>query len=134
MKKHQGHFQKGHKQLPECKKGWFKKGHKFGIKTRFKKGHKATYWKGGQYKSSTGYIFVLKPTHPFCDRQGYVKRANLVMEKKIGRFLKKGEIVHHKGMHFPINSIENKGDDSPENLQLFKSRGKHTSFHMLKRR
>jgi hypothetical protein len=64
------------------------------------------------------YIRVLD--HPHADKQGYVKRANLVMEKKLGRFLVPGEQVHHR------NKI--KLDDSPENLEVLTARD-HALLH-----
>ena len=80
-------------------------------------------WKGGIYKSR-GYIFILKPNHPRASkRDGYIKRCYLVIEKKLGRYIKRGEIVHH------INGIKN--DDRPENLYLFKNRAEHMRFHNL---
>ena len=50
------------------------------------------------------------------------------MEKIVGRFLKPEERVHHKGIHYPIHSRENKQDDSPENLQLFPNHSEHMKF------
>ena len=92
-------------------------------------GSKNWNWKGGKRKSSQGYIFILKPNHPGANNQGYVKRSNLVIEKKIGRFLKPKEVVHHKGIKYPLGSIENKQDDRIENLMLFKNNGKHHKYH-----
>ena len=43
------------------------------------------------------------------------------MEKKLGRYLKSQEVVHH------INS--NTLDDRPENLMLFSDNNAHAKFH-----
>lgn len=80
-------------------------------------------WKGGIRKSN-GYIWILKPDHLKADNRGYVKRANLVVEESLKRFLTKQEIVHH------INEITN--DDRLENLYIFPSRAKHFQFHCSK--
>ena len=45
----------------------------------------------------------------------------VVAEQMLGRPLKKGEVVHH------IN--ENKRDNRPENLMVFKSQKDHAAFH-----
>ena len=95
---------------------------------------KGNNWKGGIIKDSRGYILIKCPTHPFHPKNGYVNRSHLVMEKMIGRYLKPGEIVHHKGTKYPIDSIKNKQDDRPENLQLFANDSKHTKFHNSLRR
>lgn len=92
------------------------------------RGEKATGWKGG-IMTQRGYIYIFQPFHPRADKKGYIKRVNLIMEKIIGRFLKPQEIVHHKGINFPISSIKNRQDDSPENLQLFENRSKHSKNH-----
>ena len=90
-------------------------------------GKKGNSWKGGIGKNN-GYIIIYKPNHPFnCNR--YVFRSHLVMEKMIGRFLKPKEVVHHKGIKYPIGSIENKQDDRPENLMLFPNNSEHLKFH-----
>jgi hypothetical protein len=48
-------------------------------------------------------------------------RATIVMEKIIGRKLRKGELVHHKD--------RNPSNDSPENLQLCKNQSEHMKIH-----
>jgi hypothetical protein len=57
-------------------------------------------------------------------KNGYVKRADIVLEKKIGRRLRKGEIAHHID--------QNKENDSPRNLEL-KSNLAHTRQHIYER-
>ena len=83
-------------------------------------------WKGGVI-DRRGYVKCLKKTHPNADSSGYIWEHHLVMEKKMGRFLKPKEIVHHKN--------KNKADNRIENLRLFKTNNEHIKFHqMVKRR
>ncbi len=138
MRNAKGQFVKGN----PPSKGSFKKGHvpwsknKKGIcfnsgRTHFKKGQtgkKCINWKGGK-KISRGYVSLYSPEHPFCTNQGYIRRSRLVMEKHLGRYLTPEEIVHHKGIKYPIGSIKNIQDDRIENLKLFQNRSIHTKFH-----
>jgi predicted nucleic acid-binding Zn ribbon protein len=80
-------------------------------------------WKGGKYKNYAGYIYILKPSHPFANSIGYIRRSRLVIEKNIGRYLTPKEIVHH------INGV--KDDDRPKNLKLFENISEHRKFHKL---
>ena len=73
-------------------------------------GDKNPSWKGGRTRHSEGYIWIKLPKHPNCNKQGYYQEHRLVMEKHLGRYLKKGEFVHHK------NGI--KDDNRIENLEL----------------
>ncbi len=66
------------------------------------------------------YWYIKIWEHPCSGKQGYVAEHRLVMEKKIGRYLKFGEIVHH------IN--HNPADNRIENLQLFSSPGQHLKY------
>ena len=77
-------------------------------------------WKGGLTKSKKGYWYVRMPDHPRAMKNGYVKRADLVLEEKLGRSLLDEEIAHH------VN--ENKEDDSPENLEAMFS-AVHSRMH-----
>lgn len=68
-------------------------------------------WKGGRNKCADGYVKISSQKgHPRADRCYRVFEHILVMEKKIGRYLRDKESVHH------INGI--KDDNRPENLEL----------------
>ncbi len=77
-------------------------------------------WKGGKRRNSRGYVLSLAPFHPNADSMGYVREHRLVIEKKIGRYLHRWEVVHH------VNKI--KDDNRPENLELFENHSKHRRF------
>lgn len=87
------------------------------MKGRDKYGRNNPNWKGGE-KKSRGYVFVLKREHPQAYITGYIKRARLILEAKLGRYLLPGMDVHHRN--------EVKDDDRPENLEEL-SRGEHNT-------
>lgn len=103
----------------------YKKGHiawNNGRKMKQTSGKNHWNWKGGKIiHSKNGYILLYNPNHPFAKKVGYVAEHRLVMEKKIRRYLKPTEIVHH------INGI--KDDNRPQNLKLFANDGSHYKFH-----
>jgi len=69
---------------------------------------KSSSWKGGRAKTVDGYIQVYAPNHPRAGRRNsYVREHIIVMEKHLGRFLKKGENVHHKNGIRDDNRIAN---------------------------
>jgi len=76
-------------------------------------------WKGGIIKND-GYILIKNRNHPNCNNRGYVREHILVMEKFIGRYLIKKEVVHHK------NGIRD--DNRIENLTLM-NKEEHSSLH-----
>ena len=104
------------------------KGHPVSEETRVRIGSSRPYpygrdnpaWKGGQH-TSEGYIYILNPSHSRANGNGYVKRADLVMERILGRSLTGEAVVDHR------NRIRD--DDSPENLRLFANQSAHMSFH-----
>lgn len=69
----------------------------------------ASNYKGGRRKSGANgrYIQILSHGHPFTDQDGYVQEHRLVMEKNIGRYLTKDEIVHHLDGNGHNNDISN---------------------------
>lgn len=73
-------------------------------------GENNSNWKGGQIKVD-GYVYILMPGHHRAIWQGrYVKRADLVLEEKLGRPLQPGEFAHHKDRV--------RDNDAPDNLEL----------------
>lgn len=84
-------------------------------------------FKGGKRIDGQGYVHIWKPNHPSLlnSTRNYVHEHTLVMEKHIGRFLKKNEVIHH------INGI--KTDNRIENLQLFSSHSDHMKKHGFNR-
>lgn len=88
--------------------------------SKVRKGEKACNWKGGKKRNKKGYILLKVENHPYSDKQSYIMEHRLIMEKKIGRYLRPDEIVHHK------NGI--KDDNRIENLEIMEI-GEHTIHH-----
>ena len=87
-----------------------------------KYGDQSGSWKGGRRISKAGYVEIkLTPESPYWDmarKSGYVLEHRLIMAQQLSRSLVKTEVVHHRGIHYPPQTKENKADKSPENLQL----------------
>ena len=111
-----GWFKKGHKMIKGSEKAWIKKGQRLSPKTEFK-----SRGKGGRYKvKNSGYILVYSPKHPFKNSSGCIFEHRLVVEKYLGRYLTKNEVVHHK------NGV--KDDNRIKNLELINKK-KHSKLH-----
>lgn len=82
-------------------------------------GDKNPCWRGGKTKRH-GYWFIYMPSHPYAKNRRYVQEHRLVMEKKLGRYLKPNETVHH------INHV--KTDNRISNLILM-SKSDHHRLH-----
>ncbi len=91
---------------------------------RFAQGHnfyvqENPNYKGGVRIDKDGYIYILKPDHPFCDKAGYVPQHRLVMEEHLSElageevYIPPEIEVHHKK---PVSKEE--CDNSLENLQI----------------
>ncbi len=76
---------------------------------------------GNKCKISQGYLWIFNPNHP-RKNNGYVKRATITLEEKIGRKLMRGEFPHHKDL--------NRLNDDPANLEL-STRKTHPTVHSL---
>lgn len=80
-------------------------------------GEKSPRYKKGFYINARGYKVILMPNHPYCPKTGYISEHRLVMEKHIGRYLRKEEVIHH------INGIRT--DNRIENLKLYANHSQH---------
>jgi len=60
-------------------------------------------------KKSPTYKLIYNPDHPYTTKMGYVREHRLAMEKHLGRYLKKNEIVHHidgNGLNNILSNLE----------------------------
>lgn len=87
---------------------------------KYQKGSNNPSYNGGKHIQN-GYMKILVTHHPNCDVRGYVYEHRFIMECKLGRYLKKREIVHHID--------EDKLNNNPNNLRLFKNQSEHLKFH-----
>ena len=76
----------------------------------------------GRKIDKSGYILIQKPEHPYANSQKYVREHRIITEKKIGRFLKPEEVVHHIDGNTSNNDIDN--------LMLFPSQREHKKFEI----
>jgi hypothetical protein len=91
------------------------------INSESKLGEKNYRWNGGKRITGGGYIAVYKPEHPNCNKSKGVYEHRLIMEKFLGRYLLRAEIVRHKN--------KNKQDNRVENLVLFENNKEHLKHH-----
>lgn len=83
--------------------------------------HKDIYYNGMKIIREGQYMSVYMPQHHLASKKGTVYVHRLVAEEKLGRLLKKTEYVHHID--------ENKSNNAPENILVFKTRKDHVMFH-----
>jgi hypothetical protein len=91
-------------------------------------------WKGGIVEANSKkknyyllqYVNKDSPYYSMVNSRGYVLQHRLIVAKKLGRPLKKHEVVHH------INCIKN--DNRPENLELLNTKYKHVLITKMESR
>lgn len=67
----------------------------------------ALRYTGGRIVQHGGYLWEFCPNHPKCNTWGYVPQHRLVLERAMGRFLGKGELVHHIDENKLNNDLSN---------------------------
>jgi hypothetical protein len=93
-----------------------------GVKRPHLSGENSASWKGGRWISSDGYWMVHIGNSNGKSKWGnYRKEHFVIAEEKIGRPLKKGEIVHH------IDG--DKLNNNLDNLDVLGSESEHRSTH-----
>lgn len=85
---------------------------------------KPTEFGGHKKKRADGYTMIYCPKHPFATKDGYVMEHILIMERAIGRYITREEVVHHKN--------HNRNDNRLENLELMTFKA-HAGLHMKER-
>ena len=68
---------------------------------------------------------IYNPTHHRSSNRRYVFEHIMVMEKKIGRPVLRGESIHHIDW--------NKSNNNPNNLHLFSNEKEHQDYHAMLR-
>ena len=81
-------------------------------------------WSGGRILVG-GYWYVWAPDHPAATKQHRVAEHRLVMERILGRFLGRDEVVHHRNADTQ--------DNRPENLEVFRSNPDHLRHELTGR-
>lgn len=78
-------------------------------------------WNGGNKRDHKGYVMVFMPSHPFANANGYIQEHRLVVERALGRPLRKEECVHHVD--------GDKANNKNSNLVLCNDWGYHQTLH-----
>ena len=93
--------------------------------SKYQIGNKNGAWRGGRTITQHGYALIrVGKDHPLADIRGYAYEHRVVASKKVGRWLKKGEIVHHIDGN-PLNN-------NPDNLEVVTNIFEHRFRHRVK--
>lgn len=74
-------------------------------------------------RTKAGYIIVRCPEHPAAGASGQVYYHRLVMERRLGRFLRAGEVVHHRN--------GDRADNRLSNLEVMSPADHHKHHHQV---
>jgi hypothetical protein len=78
--------------------------------TRMKR-EKSKWWKGGRIFERGYKLVLVDKEHPYGIAKGggekYIREHRLIMEKHLGRYLKKNEVVHHIDGDRKNNELKN---------------------------
>lgn len=86
---------------------------------------KNPFWKGGRSIASNGYVLVkVGVDHHLADVRGYAYEHRIEGERKLGRRLLPGEVVHH------IDG--NKQNNAPDNLEVMQDAAHHRVEHRIR--
>jgi hypothetical protein len=94
----------------KIKIGLANSGRKFSQEVNKKKGllmEKNFFWKGGKKKNKYVYIKTDEAPELSRDKQGYVKRANLIWYIKTGEIIKSPFVLHHVDKNIENDSFKN---------------------------
>ena len=90
------------------------------------KGEKNGNWKGGKHSRVDGYKLVRKGViSRNAKGSRYILEHRLIMEKHLGRKLKRSEVVHHKN--------GNNSDNRISNLEII-TQSEHAKLHYKTRK
>jgi hypothetical protein len=85
-------------------------------------GKNSPNWKGGRVKDYRGYVWIKAPKgHLGANLWGYIYEHRLIIEKHLGRYLRKEEVIRH------INN--NTSDNRLDNLKLCRNNNEHLKLH-----
>lgn len=90
-----------------------------------RRGERHPEWNGGRILHGR-YWYIYSPDHPNATQKGYVAEHRLAMERKLGRYLSRSEVVHHKNA--------NPEDNRLENLEVFQTNAEHLRHELTGRR
>jgi hypothetical protein len=95
------------------------------VKVYIRTGENNPKWRGGICMDTNGRKLIYSPSHPKPDVDDiYCYEYRLIMEKHLGRYLEKGEIIHHINNNATDNRIENlKVMTQSEHINLHRRRG-----------